>query len=61
MSIPNVARLEPQRVDAARHAVIFLPGGMLELPLTTTQDYTLFHVLNDILHRIVAAADRLDR
>jgi hypothetical protein len=25
----------------------FLPGGMLELPLTTVQDYSLFHVLKD--------------
>ena len=25
----------------------FLPGGVLELPLTTTEDYTLFHILKD--------------
>jgi hypothetical protein len=25
----------------------FLPDGMLELPLTTTQDYSLFHILED--------------
>ena len=47
MSIPNVARLEPQRGGCCTVMPYFLPGGMLELPLTTTQDYTLFHVLND--------------
>jgi hypothetical protein len=25
----------------------FLPGGMVELPLTLTEDYTLFHMLKD--------------
>jgi len=25
----------------------FLPGSVTELPLTITEDYTLFHVLND--------------
>ena len=25
----------------------FLPDGMLELPVTTTQDYSLFHVLEE--------------
>ncbi len=25
----------------------FLPGGVLELPLTMTQDYSLFHILKD--------------
>jgi hypothetical protein len=47
MSIPSVARLEPQRGGCCTIMPYFLPGGMLELPLTTTQDYTLFHVLND--------------
>jgi hypothetical protein len=47
MSIPSVARLEPQRGGCCTVMPYFLPGGMLELPLTTTQDYTLFHVLND--------------
>lgn len=47
MSIPNVARLEPQHGGCCTVMPYFLPGGMLELPLTTTQDYTLFNVLND--------------
>jgi hypothetical protein len=47
MSIPNVARLEPQHGGCCTVMPYFLPGGMLELPLTTTQDYSLFNVLND--------------
>ena len=47
MSIPNVARLEPQHGGCCTVMPYFLPGGMVELPLTTTQDYTLFNVLND--------------
>jgi hypothetical protein len=47
MSVPNVARLEPQQGGCCTVMPYFLPGGMLEIPLTTTQDYTLFNVLND--------------
>ncbi|HET9218515.1 MAG TPA: hypothetical protein VFR18_16140 [Terriglobia bacterium] len=47
MSVPNVARLEPQQGGCCTVMPYFLPGGMLELPLTTTQDYTIFNVLND--------------
>ena len=47
MSVPNVARLEAQRGGCCTVMPYFLPGGMTELPLTTTEDYTLFHVLND--------------
>jgi hypothetical protein len=47
MSIPSVARLEPQRGGCCTVMPYFLPGGVLELPLTTTQDYSLFHVLSD--------------
>jgi hypothetical protein len=47
MSVPNVARLEPQHGGCCTVMPYFLPGGMLELPLTTTQDYTIFNVLND--------------
>jgi hypothetical protein len=47
MSIPNVARLEPQPGGCCTVMPYFLPGGMLEIPLTTTQDYSLFNVLND--------------
>ncbi|HET9941953.1 MAG TPA: hypothetical protein VFR05_01350, partial [Terriglobia bacterium] len=47
MSVPNVARLEPQHGGCCTVMPYFLPGGMLELPLTTTQDYTIFNVLNE--------------
>jgi hypothetical protein len=46
MSVPNVARLEAQRGGCCTVLPYFLPGGMLELPLTTTEDYSLFHILN---------------
>ena len=45
MSIPNVAPLDPQRGGCCTVMPYFI-GNLLELPLTTTQDYTLFHVLN---------------
>ncbi len=47
MSVPNVARLEAQRGGCCTVFPYFLPGGVVELPLTTTEDYTLFHILND--------------
>jgi hypothetical protein len=43
MSVPNVARLDPQGGGCCTIMPYFLPDGMLELPLTTTQDYSLFH------------------
>jgi len=46
MSVPNVAHLDPQRGGCCTVLPFFI-GKMLELPLTTTQDYTLFHILND--------------
>jgi hypothetical protein len=46
MSIPNVAHLDPQRGGCCTVMPYFI-GDVLEIPLTTTQDYTLFHVLND--------------
>lgn len=45
MSIPNVAHLDPQRGGCCTVMPYFI-GEMLELPVTTTQDYTLFHLLN---------------
>ena len=45
MSFPNVAPLDPQRGGCCTVMPFFI-GKMLELPVTTTQDYTLFHVLN---------------
>jgi hypothetical protein len=46
MSVPNVAHLDPQRGGCCTVFPYFI-GNTLELPVTTTQDYTLFHVLND--------------
>lgn len=46
MSIPNVANLDPQRGGCCTVMPYFI-GDILELPLTTIQDYSLFHVLNE--------------
>ncbi len=46
MSVPSVAHLEPQRGGCCSLMPFFL-GRILELPVTTTQDYSLFHILND--------------
>jgi len=46
MSVPNVAHLEPQRGGCCTVMPYFI-NGVLELPLTTSEDYTLFHVLGD--------------
>jgi hypothetical protein len=46
MSVPNVAHLEPQRGGCCTVFPYFI-GEILELPLTTTQDYSLFHILGD--------------
>jgi len=47
MSFPSVAQMEAQGGGCCTVMPYFLPGRVLELPLTTTEDYTLFHVLND--------------
>ena len=46
MSVPNVAHLEPLRGGCCTVMPYFI-GKILELPLTTTQDYSLFHILED--------------
>jgi hypothetical protein len=46
MSVPNVAHLEPQRGGCCTLMPYFI-GKIVELPLTTTQDYSLFHILGD--------------
>jgi hypothetical protein len=46
MSVPSVAHLEPQRGGCCTIMPYFV-GSILELPLTTIQDYTLFHILGD--------------
>lgn len=45
MSVPNVGHLEAQRGGCCS-VMPFLIGNILELPVTTTQDYSLFHILN---------------
>jgi len=44
MSVPNSAPMDPQRGGCCT-VMPFFVGDLLELPLTTTQDYSLFHVL----------------
>ena len=51
MSVPNVAHLEPQRGGCCTVMPYFV-GDVLEMPLTTTQDYSLFHVLNEYSTRL---------
>lgn len=46
MSLPNVAHLDPQRGGCCT-VMPFFVGDILELPLTCTQDYTLFQILGD--------------
>jgi hypothetical protein len=46
MSIPNAGHLEIQRGGCCTVMPYFI-GNVIELPLTTTQDYTLFHILSD--------------
>jgi hypothetical protein len=45
-SIPNVAHLDPQQGGCCTVMPYFI-GNIVELPVTTTQDYTLFNILND--------------
>lgn len=46
MTFPNVGRLDPQRGGCCTVMPYFL-HHLIELPLTTTQDYTLFHILRN--------------
>lgn len=46
MSAPNVGHLEAQRGGCCTVFPYFI-GNILELPLTTTQDYSLFHILGE--------------
>lgn len=46
MSVPNVGHLEAQRGGCCS-VTPFSVGKLLELPVTMTQDYSLFHILND--------------
>jgi hypothetical protein len=46
MSVPNVAHLEPKRGGCCTVFPFFI-GKILELPLTTCEDYSVFHILSD--------------
>jgi hypothetical protein len=46
MSVPNVAHLDPQRGGCCTVMPYFL-DGVLEIPVTTVQDYTIFNILHD--------------
>lgn len=46
MSIPNVAHLDPQRGGCCT-VFPFFNGEMLELPVTMSQDYSIFNILKD--------------
>jgi len=46
MSLTNVAHLEPRRGGCCTVFPFFI-GRILELPLTTAQDYSVIHILND--------------
>jgi len=45
MSVPNVGHLDPQRGGCCTVMPYFV-GPLVELPLTTIQDYSLFNILN---------------
>ena len=45
-SVPNAAHLEPQQGGCCTIMPYFI-GDILELPVTTTQDYALFNYLNE--------------
>jgi hypothetical protein len=51
MSAPNVAHLEPQGGGCCTVMPFFI-NGVLELPLTASQDYTVFHILGDYSTRL---------
>jgi len=46
MSSPATAHLDAQQGGCCSVLPFYL-GSILELPLTTTQDYSLFHIMND--------------
>lgn len=46
MSVPSVAHLEPQRGGCCTVMPYFV-GHVLELPLTTAQDYHVFHLMGE--------------
>jgi len=57
MSLPSVGHLEAQRGGCCS-VFPFFAGKMVEIPLTTTQDYSLFQILRD--HSIELWKKQLD-
>jgi hypothetical protein len=51
MSVPNAAHLEVQRGGCCTVMPYFI-GDIVELPLTTTQDYSLFYILRDFSNEV---------
>ncbi len=51
MSVPCVGHLEPQRGGCCTVMPYFI-GKIVEIPLTATQDYSLFHIINDYSIRL---------
>jgi hypothetical protein len=51
MSVPNVAHLDPQRGGCCTVMPFFI-GDLLEIPVTASQDYSLFHILHDFSIKI---------
>jgi len=47
MSVPNVAHLDPQRGGCCAVKPYFFQNGILEIPVTMAQDYTLYNILRD--------------
>jgi len=45
-SVPNAGHLDPQRGGCCTVMPYFV-GNLVELPVTTIQDYSLFHILSD--------------
>jgi hypothetical protein len=45
MSVPNVGHLDPQQGGCCT-VFPYSVGRLMEVPVTTTQDYSLFHILN---------------
>jgi hypothetical protein len=58
MSVPNVAHLDPQRGGCCTVMPYFI-GDILEIPVTTIQDYTLFNILGDYSTQIWREQTRL--
>jgi hypothetical protein len=51
MSVPSVGHLDPQRGGCCT-VMPYLINDLLEIPVTTTQDYSLFHILGDYSTRL---------